>query len=206
LAEDASDIWEKLLMTRYLAVASTTLSTLMVLVVTACGESPKGQTQSPASTTSRSAASTASTSSPAAPLATDQSPTTDPCTVLTDEEVQAATGYSVLNKKAFPGNGGPESGCDWALKTDAGVPGMHRISMSIRRPGGRERFNFMSSGSLEKIPEVGDGAIKSGGNTDGTFWAVSGDTLVTLRYAMPVTVSDPDPLVVPLLKTIVSRQ
>jgi hypothetical protein len=35
---------------------------------------------------------------------------------------------------------------------------------------------------------------------------VAGDFLVTLRYALPVDTADPDPLVLPLVRLILSRQ
>ena len=60
--------------------------------------------------------------------------------------------------------------------------------------------------SLTPVAGLGDAAVKTGGNTDGTVWAMAGDFMVTLRYALPVDTADPDPLVLPLVKIILSRR
>jgi hypothetical protein len=176
---------------RILVIPQATLLVVALLTLAGCSKAPESKNQPAAS------AQSASPSAP--PPAADPAPTADLCTLLTDEEFQQATGFPVLNKKTYA------TGCDWALKTDTAMPGGHRISADIKTPGGRERFNFMSSGSLKKIPGLGDGAVQTGGNMDGTVWAVTGDTLVTLRYALPVTTADPNLVVLPLLKEILPR-
>ncbi len=54
---------------------------------------------------------------------------------------------------------------------------------------------------MEHVPGLGDDAIKSGGNTNGSVQAVVGDRLVMLDYALPDDTVDPYALVVPLMKT-----
>jgi hypothetical protein len=160
---------------------------LLVVTLAGCGESPEGQAQ------------TAAAKPPeAAPAAQPQ----DACTLLTDEEFQQATGFAPANKKSFPGE---SPGCEWEYRTEASTAGVYRISAIIKPSGGRQRFDFMSSGSLKKIPELGDGAVQTGGNMDGTVWALTGDTLVTLRYSLPLTTPDANPVVLPLVRTMLSR-
>jgi hypothetical protein len=161
---------------------------LLMVTLAGCGrESPESQTTAVASKPAE-----------AAPAAQPQ----DACTLLTDEEFRQATGFAPANKKSFPGE---NPGCEWQYKTDASTAGVYRISVIIKPSGGRERFDFMASGSLKKIPEVGDGAVQTGGNMDGTVWAVTGDALVTLRYSLPLTTPDANPVVLPLLKALLSR-
>lgn len=61
------------------------------------------------------------------------------------------------------------------------------------------------SQSLPGIPNLGDAAAKTGGNINGTVWAVKGDALVTLNYSLPVSTTDPEPVVVPLVRLILAR-
>jgi len=169
---------------------------LILLGLVACSESP----QSPRQIT---------TSKPSSandlPRTPDGSRAVDPFTLLTDEEIKRTTGYPVLNKKTVTGSGKFfPPGCNWELKTNKGIPGLHRISIDVISSGGRERFKLMSS--LTPVAGLGDGAVKTGGNTDGTVWALAGDSLVTLRYALPVDTTDPDPPALPLVKIILSRQ
>ena len=171
-------------------------TSLILLVLAACSESPQSPRQVATSTPS---------SSNDLPRTPDGGTAIDPCTLLTDEEIKRTTGYPVLNKKTVTGSGGfSPPGCDWELKSNKGIAGLHRISIDVIRSGGRQRFKLMAS-SLTPVAGLGDGAVKTGGNTDGTVWAMAGDSLVTLRYALPVDTADPDPLVLPLIKIILTR-
>jgi hypothetical protein len=171
-------------------------TSLMLLGLAACSESLQSPRQ-------------IATSPPSSPNDLSRTPdgsrAIDPCTLLTDEEIKRTTGYPVLYKKTVTGSGKfSPPGCNWELKSNKGIPGLHRISIDVVSSGGRERFKLMSS--LTPVAGLGDGAVKTGGNTDGTVWAVAGDSLVTLRYALPVDTADPDPLVLPLIKIILSRR
>jgi hypothetical protein len=178
-------------------MARATVTSLILLTLAACSEPPQSPPQINTSTPS---------SSTDSPRPTDAGGAIDPCTLLANEEIQRTTGYPVLKNRTVTGSGGfSPPGCDWELKTGKGIPGLHRISVDVIRSGGRERFKFLST-SLTPVAGLGDGAVKTGGNMDGTVWAVAGDSLVTLRYALPVDTADPDPLVLPLVKLILSRQ
>ncbi len=172
-------------MAQFVATLRATSAVLSIIALAGCGESREGQA---------SAAAPGPAESAPAPAAVAE----DACALVTAAEFQQATGFPVRDKKSFSG---ASPGCEWQLETDA----VHRISMDIRAPGGRERFDFMASGSLAKIPDLGDGAVQTGGNMDGTVWAVTDDTLVTLRYSLPVTTSDPNAVVLPLMRLILSR-
>ena len=179
----------------FTAIRAAVMAITLVGLVGCGGKAPE--------TTAGAAAAENASDAETPPVATPAQ-TVDVCTLLSDEEIQQSTGYAIARKKTLPGAGkffAP--GCEWELKSDP--QGLHRISINVQNQDGRERFNLVSP-SMPVVPGVGDAAVKNGGNTDGTFWAVKGDTLVTLRYALPVKTIDPDPLVMPLLKLVVSRQ
>ena len=171
----------------HLAVLATT-----ALVLTACKDPP--DTQNPPTAAAEQRGNDADSAQTPAVQAVDV------CALLTDEEFQQATGFAVDNKKSWPG---AAPGCDWELKSDS--RGLHRLAAELRSEGGRKRFDFVTQ-SLPAIPDLGDAAAKTGGNINGTVWAVKGDTLVTMNYSLPVTTADPDPVVVPLVRLILSRQ
>jgi hypothetical protein len=121
----------------------------------------------------------------------------DACALLTADEIKAATHLAA--KTAEPG----PSECTWPLETTSGF-GLESIQLTVLASGGRARFDIFSSG-MEHLAGVGDDAVVLGGNTAGSIQAVSGDRLVTLKYALPVDTPDANPLVVPLLKSAISR-
>lgn len=183
-------------MSPLILIGRATGTSLILLALAACSESPESPRQISSLTTS---------SSNESPRTSDGGGAIDPCRLLTDEEIERTTGYPVLNRKTVAGSGGfSPPGCVWELKSGKGIPGLHRISIDVIRSGGRERFKLMNA--LTPVAGLGDGAVKTGGNTDGTVWAVAGDFMVTLRYALPVDTADPDPLVLPLVRIILSRQ
>ena len=195
-------------MTRLQLATRMALPALLVLALVGCGPSQSAD----ASAAGRSAASrdpAAGSGSPAGTSAASASVeagrAADPCGLLTDAELQQTTGYPIRSKESLEGNGGSfASGCRWVLDTDKGVPGLHTISLEVRSSGGRARFDFLREG-LTQVPGLGDGAVKAGGNTAGTIWAVTGDRLVKLDYSLPVDVVDPDPKVLPLVEKVLSN-
>jgi hypothetical protein len=182
-------------MSQLVAIARAWMTAVMLLTMAACGESPG--TQKLGSKVSEPE----NSSVPAAPKGATAS--IDVCALLTDGEIERTTGYPVVSKKPMAASGN-FSGCEWNLGTDGAAPGLHRISLDVRTSGGRDRFKMLSA--LKPVPDLGDGAVQTGGNMDGTVWAVVRDTLITLRYALPVTTPDANPLVLPLVKMVVARQ
>ena len=119
------------------------------------------------------------------------------CALLSDAQVQESTGFPVLEREALGSRA-----CRWVLDSGSPFKGAHSISIDIKRSGGRAEFGFLSS--LDQVPGIGDGAVKAGGNTDGTVWAVRGDALVKLVYALPISTPDADPIVLPLLELVIN--
>jgi len=134
-----------------------------------------------------------------APAPSAEARPADVCALVSDEEFRQATGFAVASKDGVPGE---VPGCDWELVTE--MPALHRLSLNLRFEGGRQRFDFVTN-SMPAIPNLGDAAAKTGGNINGTVWAVKGDTLATLNYSLPVATADPDAVVVPLLRLVLSR-
>lgn len=175
-----------------LTLARAAALSVVFLGLVACDRAPENSTPAQAKVDGASPTE--------APPPTSPAQTTDVCTLLSDEEIQQTTGFAVLSKKSFPDSAAP--GCDWELKSHS--EGLHRLSVTVQPENGRKRFDFLSQ-SLPPITDVGDAAAKTGGDISGTVWAVKGDTLVTLRYALPVTTKDPDPLTLPPLKLLLSK-
>jgi hypothetical protein len=121
----------------------------------------------------------------------------DVCALLTADEIKAATHLAAKTPETGP------SECTWPLDSASGL-GLESIQLTVLASGGRARFDLLASG-MEHVSGVGDDAVVLGGNTAGSIQAVSGDRLVTLKYALPIDTSDANPLVVPLLKSAISR-
>jgi hypothetical protein len=130
----------------------------------------------------------------------------DVCGLLTHDEIKQATGHGVKSQEADTGGGLSRApGCTWVLDTgsDMDLAGIHSISIDVTRPGGRSKFDFLAG--LPTVSGIGDGAKEMGGNIGGDVWAVKGDALVHLSYALPADVTDADPLVLPLVKLALSK-
>jgi hypothetical protein len=179
-------------MNQFVILVRAAALSIVLLGLGACDKAPESQNASQAMVNGAS-----STEEPPAASPTQS---TDVCTLLSDEEIQQTTGVAVVSKKSFPDRAAP--GCDWELESKP--QGLHRLSITIQAENGRKRFDFVSQ-SLSPIADLGDAAAKTGGDINGTVWAVKGDTLVTLRYTLPVTTKNPDALTLPPLKLLLSR-
>ena len=178
-------------MQRLFVQRSTLLLLSLLGIAAGCGEAPDRGGQ-PA------AAGAPATDDPT-PAPSAEARPADVCALVSDEEFRQATGFAVASKKGFSGE---VPGCDWELVTD--MPALHRLSLNLRFEGGRQRYDFVTN-TMPAIPDLGDAAAKTGGNINGTVWAVKGDTLATLNYSLPVATADPDAVVVPLLRLVLSR-
>ena len=121
---------------------------------------------------------------------------TDICALLSSVQIEEFAMVPLKEARPLP------TGCRWVLDSDSMVPDMHGLTAEVTPSGGRARFDALSA--LTPVPGIGDGAVKSGGNTDGTVWAVRGDTLVKVQYALPLDVTDADPVVLPLLELLIN--
>ena len=121
---------------------------------------------------------------------------TDICALLSAAQIEEFALVPLDGTRPIP------NGCRWVLDTGSPVPEAHGITAEVTSSGGRAQFDTMSA--LERVPGIGDDAAKLGGNTDGTVWAVRGDTLVKLQYALPIDTTDADPIVLPLLELVLN--
>ena len=133
------------------------------------------------------------------PPAPSLGPSVVACTLLTEQEIKDATHFATTGREA-----GQPTDCRWTLDTGSTFPGLHSIGLSVQLSGGRQQFTFLSEG-LPQVEGLGDGAFKMGGNTGGSFEVLTGDRLITLNYSLPDDTIDPDPLVIPLLESALSR-
>jgi hypothetical protein len=180
-------------MSRRIAPGSMAAMIAALLALAACG-GPSTEDKSPTASTESTAVGNESTAPPSALQSTDV------CGLVSDAEFQQATGFALHGRKSWPGE---SPGCDWELAGDP--PGLHKLSLNLRYRDGRKRFDFVTQ-SLPAVPDLGDAAAKTGGDINGTVWAVKGQTLATLNYSLPVGTSDPDAVVVPLMRLVLSRQ
>jgi hypothetical protein len=63
----------------------------------------------------------------------------DPCTLLTDAEVTAATGLPVVSKQAGPQMGLFNTGCDWEVGAPNQVP--WSVQLGVMASGGRSYYD-----------------------------------------------------------------
>lgn len=132
----------------------------------------------------------------------------DVCALLTNDELEDATGFPV--SAGEPAGGiGHDTRCTWTVNDDPDFPGVHWIEIEVRSSGGREQFDFLAEEMYaeppEHVPGLGDDAVKTGTVPGGYVHAVVGDRLVSLHFSLPGSVDDPYALVVPLMGTALSR-
>jgi hypothetical protein len=125
----------------------------------------------------------------------------DVCSLLTDEEIETATGFKSLGSEPLGAIGG-DAGCAWTLDTQ---PIPSSIQLTVMDSGGREEFDFIANELYETPPEhipgLGDDAVK----TNDAVYAVVGDRLLRLRFTLWGSTADPHALVVPLVELALSR-
>jgi len=180
----------------------TTTRFIVAMAVAAFLLAACGSGGAPAGTAARAAAS----ASGSATGEQSAAQAVDVCGLLTDDEIKQATGHPVKSQEADTAGGLSRApSCTWVLDTgsDLDVAGIHSISIDVTRPGGREKFDFLSG--LPTVSGIGDGAKQMGGNIGGDVWAVKGDALVHLSYALPADVTDADPIVLPLVTLALSK-
>jgi len=108
-------------------------------------------------------------------------PASDPCSLLTDEEIKTATGFSPISATAGPTMGVFDVGCEWELDNEGGgVP--WSIVVGVRAEGGREFYDDYFAppvGEGEVLVGVGDDALQ----TDlGDVNAVRNDVMFSVSY------------------------
>jgi hypothetical protein len=136
------------------------------------------------------------------PPAPSLAPAFDACTLLTVGEIEDATGLPATVETP---PSGPSDRCLWRLDTGSTFS-LENIMVTVVRSGGRDRWDtFYASSSYPKVPGLGDDAVRTGGNAGGTIEVVVGDQLLTVSYELPPETADPEPVLVPLVTTAISR-
>ena len=170
---------------------------ILAAVLAACGGSPAA-TSGGATGQEAPAASQEAPGEPAASAEAGQG--SDFCALLTEEDVESATGYPVLSTEPS------DIGCVWTLDPGNGLPGLEHVSVLVHDPGGQERFAFLETGGHEAVPGIGDGALRQNSNNGGTIWALSGDRLLTWNFTFGIATEDPIPLVLPLVEQAIASE
>ena len=185
----------------------TTLGLFASLGLAACGgggatTGPGGPTATPV--TPAATAAGAATQPPGNGGSATQAPgnggaSIDACTLLTDEEIKAATGFS-------PKSHAPESlgvfdfGCAWELDNEGDAA--WSITIGVTTSGGRafyDRYVAPPVGEGEVIEGIGDDALQS---DVGDVTAVKGDTVFSVLY---IEFPARDEVAVPLAKAVAAK-
>lgn len=162
---------------------SPTLAVLAFLVAACGGGAP---TAAPGETTS-GGASQGPGSATHPPAGATQPPgpgaTVDPCALLADADIEAATGATVDEATSGPQFGIFASGCNWALvDEDSIVP--PSIALGVMTVGGLSYYQtyfepFNEEYGYEPVEGVGDVAVDA---EAGSLLVVSGDAFFNIQY------------------------
>ncbi|HET9852786.1 MAG TPA: hypothetical protein VFP56_09800 [Candidatus Limnocylindrales bacterium] len=164
------------------------LLTVVSLALGACGgsaaTSPPGAgnpTAGPGATPGDAAGTPAGVATQASGAPGGPDAATDPCSLLTAEEIKTATGFSPISATPGPTMGVFDVGCEWELDNEgSGVP--WSIVIGLRADGGREYYDDYFAppvGEGEVLQGVGDAAIQ----TDiGDVNAVRNDVMFSVSY------------------------
>lgn len=110
----------------------------------------------------------------------------DPCTLLTDQEILEVTGFAVLGKTGGPRGGMWNAACVWEVQGAGVVPAT--VTVTIKSPGGRttwDQYMVPIQGEFTQVAGLGDAAFAK------VHWpthVVVGDTYVSVQL-----IDSPDP-------------
>lgn len=162
---------------------------VITLSVVACsGASPSGGGQTPLATPPPST--DLPTQPSQAPTGADNDAAGSPgatgvaaCSLLSDDDVMAATGHRVVGRQPGPTFGIFENGCVVDLD-DEGSPSNLDIQIGIIQPGGQRYYDtyfkpFAAENGQEPVPGVGDEALSE--TADGIL-VKTGDAFLSVQY------------------------
>jgi hypothetical protein len=138
-------------------------------------------------------------------------PAFNACSLLTEQEIEDATGYKAAAGQSFGGSFGLDASCSWAVESEPGLILLDHIKLIVKETGGREEFDFWAEAyetPPEHLPGLGDDAFKTATFPSGKIYVVEGDRLLTLEFHLPTSSEDPYGgygLVVPLVELALSR-
>ena len=104
----------------------------------------------------------------------------DPCNLLTDEEILDVTGHPAVSHSDSPRVGMWDAACVWEVDGAGVVPGS--ITITIKSPGGRaiwDQYMIPIQGEFSAIEGLGDAAFEKAG------WpthVLAGDTYFSVQY------------------------
>jgi hypothetical protein len=180
-------------MIRLFAARLSGVAAVLILLLAACGATPGNTGDSGSAASQDQSAATVGPQSDAGAL--------DVCAMLTDAQVEEATGFAVVSKEPGGGQGFADGSCRWVLDTDASDVDTAGFIVSVQRPGGRAQFDILAS-EMPHVPDLGDDAYRQGDS----IWAVKGDALVVLAYSfLSSEQGDPGTVVLPLVGSILSQ-
>jgi hypothetical protein len=124
----------------------------------------------------------------------------DACSLLTDAEIKAATGFSPKSRAAAPDLGTFASACEWELDNEGAAA--WSITVGATKGGGREfydRYVAPPVGEGEVVEGIGDDALQS---EVGDVTAVKGDTVFSVLY---IEFPSRDEVAIALAKAIAAK-
>ena len=106
---------------------------------------------------------------------------TDPCSLLTADDIELATGFRPIRELPHADTPGEvPSGCEWDLDNPGETP--WAIVLGVRSPGGRALYDSIVASPVqagEPVEGVGDAAQQ---NEPAVVDAVKGDTYISVTY------------------------
>lgn len=104
----------------------------------------------------------------------------DPCTLLTDEQIKEVTGFAALGKTSTPRGGMWDAACTWEVHGASVVPA--NITLTIKSPGGRaiwDQYMVPIQGEFTAVDGLGDAAFSK------VHWpthVLAGDTYLSIQF------------------------
>lgn len=131
---------------------------------------------------------------------TASSSATDVCALLTNEQVEGATGFPVRDTHTGFWQGFATGECGWELNSDMSSVGLADFTISVKTPGGKAHFDVLADQGLPPVP-VGDDAFQQGES----IWAIKGDSLVVVGFGFLGEVDEPVQAMLPLIEIVLSQ-
>lgn len=124
------------------------------------------------------------------------------CSLLTDAEIESATGRSVASKQPGTVQGVFENGCTWELELAEDDYVGWSIDVGVISPGGRRFYDtYVAPFAEGPVPNLGDAAVSQ---EVGGIDVVKGDTLVSV-FVVALNTDDEDAVTRELAQAAISH-